>query len=42
MSCRRGCPDGDCYCAEMTYAEGMGLCPNGCGGAGGDCYCGEG
>lgn len=38
--CKRGCPDGDCYCAEMTYAEANGVC-SGCGAHDGDCYCGE-
>jgi hypothetical protein len=39
--CRRGCPAGECYCAEMTYAEANGVCAGGCGGHDGDCYCGE-
>lgn len=39
--CPRGCPEGECYCAEMTYAEANGVCPEGCGGHDGDCYCGE-
>lgn len=39
--CPRGCPDGECYCAEPTLAEviGGGMC-TGCGGIG-ECYCGE-
>jgi hypothetical protein len=38
--CRRGCPEGECYCVEMTYAEANDVC-TGCGGHDGDCYCGE-
>lgn len=37
--CARGCPEGDCYCAEPTYAEGIGIC-SGCGGID-ECYCAE-
>jgi hypothetical protein len=37
--CRRGCPDGECYCAEPLYAETIGMC-TGCGGIG-ECYCEE-
>lgn len=39
MSCRRGCPEGECYCAEPTYALMNDVC-SGCGGHG-ECYCGE-
>lgn len=38
--CNRNCPVGECYCAEMTYAEANGVCA-GCGTHDGDCYCGE-
>jgi hypothetical protein len=43
--CRRGCPDGECYCSEPTMAESIstpneeGMC-TGCGGIG-ECLCGE-
>lgn len=39
--CRRGCPDGECYCAEPSYGDPAytGICS----GRGGyeECYCGE-
>lgn len=38
-ACRRGCPEGECYCTEPTWAEMNDLC-TGCGGIG-ECYCGE-
>lgn len=38
--CRRGCPEGECFCGEMTYREAYGVC-DGCGAHDGDCYCGE-
>ncbi|MEV6258044.1 hypothetical protein AB0L97_32795 [Nocardia sp. NPDC051911] len=41
IGCPRGCPEGECYCAEMTYAEANDVC-RGCGAWDGDCYCGEG
>jgi hypothetical protein len=43
--CLRGCPDGECYCGEPTWAETIstpneqGICL-GCGGIG-ECYCEE-
>jgi len=43
--CPRGCPEGECYCAEPSFAEmigtpdAQGMCL-GCGGIG-ECYCGE-
>lgn len=37
--CPRGCPDGECYCAEPAWAEMNDMC-TGCGGIG-ECYCGE-
>ena len=37
--CPRGCPDGECYCAEPVWAEMNDLC-TGCGGIG-ECYCDE-
>lgn len=39
-SCRRGCPEGECYCSESTYREANDVC-SGCGAHDGDCYCGE-
>lgn len=39
-TCQRGCPDGECYCGEPTYAEMNDMC-TGCGAYDGDCYCGE-
>ena len=38
--CPRGCPDGECYCAEPTFLSVSGIC-GGCGGDNGECYCGE-
>ena len=40
-SCVRGCPDGECYCAEPSYSDQAytGICP-GCGGYE-ECYCTE-
>jgi len=40
MTCPRDCPEGECYCAEPTYAEMNEIC-TGCGGWDGECYCGE-
>lgn len=39
--CPRGCPDGECYCAEPSYGDQSytGIC-GGCGGYE-ECYCGE-
>jgi len=37
--CPRGCPDGECYCNEPTYAEMNDMC-TGCAGVG-ECYCEE-
>jgi len=39
--CARGCPDGECYCAEPSYGDQAytGICP-GCGGYE-ECYCDE-
>lgn len=37
--CPAGCPEGECYHAEPTIAEQLGMC-TGCGGIG-ECYCGE-
>lgn len=40
--CRRGCPEGECYCSEPTYADMYPKCPD-CGNPmwDGDCYCRE-
>lgn len=38
MTCN--CPAGECFHAEMTYAEANGACL-GCGAWDGECYCGE-
>jgi hypothetical protein len=38
--CRRGCPEGECYCAEPIWAETALTCI-GCGSMDGACYCGE-
>lgn len=38
-ACPRGCPENECYCAEPTVAEQMGMC-TGCGGID-ECYCNE-
>lgn len=38
--CLRGCPAGECYCSEPTYAEMNDAC-GGCGAWDGDCYCEE-
>ena len=41
LRCRRGCPDGECYCSEPSYGDQAytGIC-SGCGGYE-ECYCVE-
>lgn len=38
-TCPRGCPEGECYCTDPTYADFL-TCSS-CGSDDGDCYCGE-
>lgn len=37
--CPRGCPEGECYCTDPTYADFL-SCPI-CGSDDDTCYCGE-